>query len=413
MAQKRMRKPLKVIACIFVGLALALPIPFVNTMIGYVPFIAYLVLLLLSFVYVRVLQKGITYEVNLGGGECYRGDRTDFSLSIHNNTILPAIRIQVLFFLSDLFGGEGATEVHNITLGPRRSKDFDFGTRFDHIGTYQVGIKRFSIMDLIGVFSYTRENTHMASMRVLPRLFDVSDLPLSTDSAIEAKKNFKTVLNEGMDYASVRAYEWGDPIKTIHWKLSSRLPEGEYLTRLYETNANPGLAIIADFDAPMYTIEELMGIYDTVVECAFSLERYADANGLDAELIFQDKDKTRQRFFTPLSGKRLQVLERMPKIYSPGSGREALALIQGELKSSFAQYNLVVCTSVISKGLVESLVAARAGKRSPMLFAVVPETIEVEQRKELLKQLEPLADAGVYFRVISHATALGMDREAA
>ena len=406
MAGPRAKTVGKVALCLAVGFALAVPAVFVNTAIGYAAFIAYIVVLVASFVYVRILQRGISYEVNVGGGQCYRGDRGDFSLTVKNDSLLPAVRVQVLFYLSDLFGGEGATEVHNITLGPRRSKDFDFGTRFDHIGLYEVGIKQFQIMDLIGVFSYTRKNTHMATMRVLPRLFDVDDLPLSTDSAIEAKKNFTTVLNEGMDYASVRSYEWGDPIKTIHWKLSSRLPEGEYLTRLYETNANPGIAIIADFDAPEYTVDQLMSIYDTVVECSFSLERYADEAGLDAELIFQDVQKAQRRFFTPLARKRLEILQCMPKIYSPGTGREALALIQNELNSTFAQYNLVVCTSVISKDLVESLVAAKSGKRCPMLFAIVPDTVEDERRKELTKQLEPLGAAGVYYRIVSGATSL-------
>ncbi len=407
MAGNLKRTILKGVACVVMGLLLVVPALFANTAIGYVPVIAYIVVLALSFAYVAVLKRGVKYEVDDSGGECFRGDASAFSLTVRNDSFLPAVRIQALFFLSDLFGGEGASDVHNITLPPRGSKTFDFDTTFNHIGLYEVGIKSFAILDLIGVFESVQVNDELTTMRVLPRLFDVSDLPLSTDSAMEAKKNFTTVLNEGMDYSSVREYRWGDPIKAIHWNLSSRLEEGQYLTRLYETNANPGIAIIADFDAPEYTIDELMSIYDTVVECAFSLERYADANGLDAELIFQDKDKAQRRFFTPLAGKRIEILQCMPKIYSPGTGKEALALIRSELKSNFAQHNLAVCTSVISKELVESLVAAKVGKRAPMLFAVIPQTCDPERRKDLMKQMEPLAAAGVYVRVISDATSLG------
>ena len=397
---------LKAVVCVAVGLAFTALALFVNTAIGYIPIIAYVFVLLASLVYVHILERGVAYEVNDGGGECMRGDASGFTLTVSNRSVLPAIRIEALFFLSDLFGGEGAVEQHDIALGPRRDKVYDFGIRFDHIGTYQVGVKRFAVSDLIGVFSSVHVNDNLATMRVQPRLFDVSDLPLSTDSALEAKKDFTTVLNDGMDYSSVREYQWGDPIKTIHWKLSSRMPEGEYLTRLYETNANPGIAIIADFDAPVYTVEELMGIYDAIVECSFSLERYAEQNGLDAELIFQDKYKMQRRFFTPLAQKRREILECMPKIYSPGSGKEALALIRSELKSTFAQYNLAICTSVISKELVESLVAAKTGKRSLMLFAVVPETVGEDRKKEIVECLRPLAAAGVYYRMISNATAL-------
>ena len=402
----RLRIAAKAAICVLLAAVLVVPAVFVNTAIGYVAAIAYLIVLLLSFAYVRILKRRLAFSAGGAIGEVERGSTASFSLTVSNRSFLPATRIRVMFFMSDLFGGEGAVDAHYLTLGPRRDKTFDFNVRFDHIGTYQVGIREVTVLDLIGVFSHTRVNDELTEVSVQPRLFDVGSLPLSKDAAVEAKKNFTTVINDGMDYSGVREYRWGDPIKAIHWKLSARMVEGEYYTRLYETNANPGLAIIADFDAPDYTVEELMGIYDAVVECAFSLERYADRNGFDAELVFRDKGKRQRRYFTPLAGRHREILRRMPQIFSPGTGRDALGLIRTELESAFAASNMIVCSSVISEELAQSLVAARVGKRAPLLFAIVPQTASDERRKEIMKLLRQMESAGVTYRIISSAQVL-------
>ena len=81
-------------------------------------------------------------------------------------------------------------------------------------------------------------------------------------------------------------------------------------------------------------------------------------------------------------------------------------MIQSELNSTFAQSNLIVCTSVITTELAETLIAAKSGKRTPMLFAIIPDTCEEQRRRGLLARLEPLARVGIAYRVISNAKLL-------
>ena len=404
-AQRR-RRVATIVVCILLGVLLAVPALFVNDAIGYAPIIAYLVVLLLSFAYVRILRRSLSFEELGVGTECTRGETVNLKLLLKNASILPAIRVQALFYMSDIFGGEGATDIHNITLGPRRERTFEFGIRFDHIGSYEVGIREVRVYDVFGIFSAVYDNDHLTEVNVQPRVFDIDDLPITKDAAVEAKKSFTSVINDGMDYSGVREYRWGDPIKTIHWKLSSRLSAGEYLTRLYETNANPGMTVISDFDAPEYTVDELMGIYDAVVECSFSIERFAAANGFDAEFVFEDKAKRRRRFMAPFAGRHQEVLDRMPQIFSPGTGKDALAIIREEQNSQFGQSNLIVITSVLSQELMESLAAARVGKRVPVLFAIVPATIDDEKRKQIMARLRRLNASGVSYSVLSDAAEL-------
>lgn len=394
------------IGLVLLGALLVVPAVFVNTAIGYVPLLSYLILLGLCWGYVRILENRISFVSAHANNECIRGESAQFSLALKNDSWLPAVRVQTRFFLSDIFGGEGSSDVRTITLGPRSEKTFDFSVRFDHIGNYQVGVREVSVCDPIGVFASTRLVDKLNEVSVQPRIFDLDSLELARDANIEARRNFTAVINEGMDYSGVRDYHWGDPIKAIHWKLSSRLDGDKYLTRLYETNANPGLAIVADFDAPEYPVEGLMSIYDAVVESAFSLIRYAEKNDFNAELLFRDKFKQAQSYRTPVSGKRQEILDRMPQIFSPGTGVEALSLVEEELKSVYAQTNLIVCTSVISKSLVETLISARSGKRTPVLLAIIPKIADDERRKEYRKLLSRLDSEGIYYTIISSASKL-------
>ncbi len=399
---------LKVIACVVVGLLFMFPALFVNTIIGYFALIAYLFGMIISAVYVNVLKRKMSFVTVGVSGDCVRGQAASFSLKVKNDSFLPAVRVSAVFFMSDIFGGEGARDTHAITLGPRQEKTFDFKIRFEHIGTYQVGISEVVVSDLIGVFSATQHNEELEEVNVQPRVFDITKLPVERDSAIEAKRNFSAVINDGMDYSGVRDYSWGDPIKIIHWKLSARMTEGDYYTRLFETNANPGIAVVADFVAPNYGTEQLMCVYDAIVECAFSLAAYAEENSFDAELLFRSERGEICTYRTPLLAKRQEVLDEMPRVSSSDAGAATgvLQLVQEELKSVFSQTNLIVCASVISEALIETLVSCRSGKRVPLLFAVVPDGIDEEERLEIERLLRRAGKGGVNYTVISEADDL-------
>ena len=395
----------RVAVCVLLACAFAVPAVFVNRVIGYLALFMFLAALALSYVYLRIVRAGLEFSQEGAGGGCARGESVRFSLVVRNNSPVPAVRVEALFFISDLFGGPGKTTLRPITIPPRSTKRFDFSVRFDHIGTYQVGIREVRLHDLLNVFNATQANYELQEVSVQPRLFDVASLDVSDDAFTESKVTVRSVINEGMDYAGVREYRWGDPIKTIHWKLSARTPDGAYFTRLYETATNPGVALVVDLQAPAYEAEELMGIYDTLVESALSLERYISETGMDSELLFVDDAGASRRFPGPLSVNYSEVLDTLPRV-SVGSGQVALELMRTESASVYAQSNLVICTASITDDLVGAALAIKSNKRHPLIFAVVPAHIDAERRRELLRPLRRLDGSGIYYAVLSSAADL-------
>lgn len=395
-----------VLACLLLGLALAVPVPFVNTAAGYTPLIAYLLVLLLSFAYLKLLVRGLSFETQGVDGGCYRGEQLTFRLVVRNAAPLPAVSISSLFYISDLFGAPGATTAKRLTLPPRSAKTFEFGVRFDHIGTYEVGMRSIEVTDPFGIFHHVKRNAHLHEVHVQPRIHNIAHLQVSTETALESKRSFRTVINDGMDYSGVREYRWGDPLKAIHWKLSAREVNAEYFTRLYETVTNPGIEIILDTDCPEeYGSVQLMHVYDALVEAALSIEDWGASHGFETLTAFADASGRTQRFEGPIGNNRPEVLARIPRI-AAGSGRAALDLFTSEAMSIYAQSNLILCTSCINPELVGALLGAQANRRSPLLIAVVPPGLPEEEHDKVIAPLSRVGAAGIPYAVITSADEL-------
>lgn len=397
------------IVCIVILAVLGVIPVFVNTFIGYAPIVCAVVLLVLNFVYLMIVKRSLSFaEVGPDDG-CTRGDVLNFALTVKNRSFLPVLRLEVLFFVSDMFGSEGGTSVRKLTLPPRSEKTFDLGVRFDHIGHYEIGIRQVWMFDPLGVFYSMRQNDQMHEVDIEPRVYDIGPLELSDDAMRESTKNVKTYMSDGMDYSSVREYRWGDPIKSIHWKLSSKLTN-TYLTRLYEMPTTPGVAVFCDFESPETDALALMNVNDAVIETAFSAIRYATANGYDAELLFLDDMGKARRFTGSLNAYRSKALSVMP-LMQTGSGAAMRELLRKESSSIYCQHNVVVCTSNADEAMANSLLSTRASHHNPLLFAVdVSHTDDSAARGDDVSQSRKtarrLASAGIWCRRLASAAEL-------
>lgn len=396
---------LRAVCLIVVGLLLAVPIPFANTVVGYLPLGAYIFTMVVCCVYARILRRGLVYEQKTAGDGCLRGEKIAFELAVGNPTPLPAVSVEATFFISNLFGGELESVHQRISLPPHSSKSFNFAVSFVHIGEYQVGISKVKVADPFGVFSHAKENSSLASVYVQPRTYEIASFDLSTEAALESKKSAITVINDGMDYCGVREYRPGDPMKAVHWKLSASAPSGEYYTRLYETTCNPGLEVLIDFDSLPYGAAPLMDIYDAIVESALSIEAWGSRLGLETGLLFVDTAGQTKAINGPLSGQYAQLLPIMPRI-KEGNGRDLIDILSAQASSIYAQNNLIVCSACITDELIGALMSVRSHRKTPILVAVVPKGADDEVTADIKRKLGRLSDAKIVYRLINAANDL-------
>ena len=381
---------------------------FVNDAIGYLPLVAYVLVVIVSFAYLQVLKRSFTYSEDSLASSCERGSEIDFVLNFDNNSPLVFLRFEVYIYISDLFGSIDDITPVSLTLMPHEKREFHFDAQFDHIGTYSAGVSKIVISDLLGLFTHTIKNENRHYVEVLPRLFSADNIPLSSEATSDSQKPRQALTVDDMDYAGVRDYVWGDPIKTIHWKLSARNPGGEYLTRLFEAYNNPGVAIILDTSSPEYDSESLMFVFDGIVEAALSANEFALAQGIDSVLEFRNKYGEDAKLRLLDYHEFPELTDILPRI-APGAGDEAVEMLRREGGLIHGQDNIIFCTSQVNEEALSLLVSFKMHKRNPVLLLVVPPSMDTEEVRKFAEPLRRLDEVQVPHFVLRSAADLGTE----
>ncbi len=403
---------IRVILAVLALLCCVVPPLFVNNLIGYLPLLALVLVVAISLAYLQVLKRGFTFNEGSLAPACERGSEIDFVLHFKNATPLVLLRLEPFVYVSNLFGEVDDVTTVPMTLMPHEDREFHFQATFNHIGTYSAGVEKIVIHDLLGLFTHTIVNEHRHRVEVLPRLFEADSVPLSSEVTSESQRPRQALTVDDMDYAGVRDYAWGDPIKTIHWKLSARNANGDYLTRLFETYTNPGIAIIIDTSSPSYDSESLMCVYDGVVESALSVNQFAVAQGVESLLTFRTKDDedVKMRVMAPADFPDLTHV--LPRI-QPGDGLAARELLRREMDLLHGQDNVAFCTSQVNEEVITMLISLKMRKRNPLLFVVVPPALDCEETRAFTRPLRRLDEAQVPHFVVTSASDFSAEGGAA
>lgn len=402
---KRWKTIKKILFCILAVCITSVPAVFVNNIYGYLAGIAVIMGALFSFGYLQILKRTLVYEEMSDLSNCQRGTEVEFTVKVQNRFFLIYPRMELDFYISDLFGGDDSITKSVITLAPREVREFRFMVKFDHIGTYSTGLKKIRIHDLLGLFSYELKNPREYQVNVAPRIFDITELRISNTTLTESQKMMIPTVIDGTDYAGVREYVWGDPIKTIHWKLSARTET--YMTKQFESYGVAGISIILDFQSPEYEAEVMMSLFDSVVETALSVAEYAKENGMEYEILYINRKGERKKANTGKDIDYIELIRDMPKISSEPRNETGENLLREEAGSLYSQGNIAFCTADLKEETVNLLTEIRNQRKNPMLFAVIPEHMRDEEKEEYLKPLRILDRNNITYSILSSARELG------
>ena len=394
----------KVLACVALLLLCVVPALFVNSIIGYLPALIVACMLIYLGLYSFIIRRSTSFEELSNLTSCERGSRIDFKVNISNRSPLLLSRVEPQFYISDLFGDDESIMKRVTTLAPFEDREFEFTLRFDHIGVYSAGLRNITVYDLLGLFTHTMANANRYEVSVTPRLYYLRDFRVSNELMNESQKMLTSVINDGMDYAGMRDYEMGDPMKSVHWKMSAR--SRKLVTKLHESYVNPTLTIIMDFHTFPYDHETMMNIYDAIIEIAFSVDQYAHDNSIDSYIVFQDRNGVKRRESIGASERYGTIVAELPRISSEKFKGVAVDYINDEIENPYAANNIVICTSCFDDRMVSLLANARNRGKTPTLFGIVPKELPEEERRNVTRPLRLLDSATTPYYILDSADDL-------
>lgn len=153
---------------------------------------------------------------------------------------------------------------------PGREQKLTLNFHAAHVGVTSPGVKKIVISDLLGMFTVEKlPQVQGGELIVLPLPFDVGALTYAAgDSGTESMARASEDVTSPAD---VRAYQPGDAMKKIHWKLSVR--KQELMVRRFEAPVMPDALVLLDCSKPPRTTDEnaQLDLRDALLETAASV----------------------------------------------------------------------------------------------------------------------------------------------
>lgn len=156
-----------------------------------------------------------------GGAECRRGAAGQWRLSVERPRFLPIPQLKLhLQFHNDLTGW---TEKKRVICDRLSLEDLEFPVPGEHCGRITCRVARARLLDCLGLFAIPVRRPDPATVLVLPMPAPPEELPrLELADAPTVTEGNQQIPNG--DY-ELREYRTGDPLRSVHWKLSTKRDE--------------------------------------------------------------------------------------------------------------------------------------------------------------------------------------------
>lgn len=331
-----------------------------------------LVSVLFAFFTLRIAQQAST-----GDAQVYRGATCLYRLSVSMIAPLP---IAPLSLRVSLPGGQS----REFLLPAKMFGTTESDNRFPcpHVGLCHMGVERVVIGDCFGLFSLRPAvRDPLIHLTVLPNPRAVTPVPTSPgegeDVSLQRSQADRTVPED------TRAWQEGDEMKRVHWKLSMR--KQQLMVRTYETPQRPDALVLVDLAPPPQTGADRANAIDALTEtCAGVLKNLLDHGRITRLPMSGDRPRE-------MSGQQASSLLPMLTALAEESFTKPLAFERALMIASRRMRrtgSTVVITASLTPGVAETTIAlARMGPKTRLyLIASGTTTQEQDQLLTLLSR---------------------------
>lgn len=336
-----------------------------------------------SFASVRLAEKSVRVENALSGVKVNRGDVVSMEIAVSHQSPLPIAPVALHMRATS---NTPAGTIHLTQLGKRRQRVVHKFAA-DHVGAMFPGVESYIVSDVFGFFK-REHKPDMAGQEllVLPVPFDVEPLTFAAgDMGVETMKR---AMEDPSSPSDFRAYQQGDPLKRIHWKMSAR--KRELFVKQFEEPALPDALVLLDTSAPHMPegmqAESAAYLKDALLETAASVVscQIRQDNPVRMPLVGDRPMEYSGRMGLPL------LLDELARCTFNETERfERVVMMQlGELRKTGA---VVIITTRLTSALVDLLARMKRMGPNVRLYLV---TFEAED-PESAPQIARLQQAGI------------------
>ncbi|VAW41241.1 hypothetical protein MNBD_CHLOROFLEXI01-3204, partial [hydrothermal vent metagenome] len=200
-------------------------------------------LLLVGYVWVRLLATGLYASRKLHFGWVAVGDRLEEQFELVNNAPIPALWVEIIDF-SNIPGYKTAVVRSVPALNQNRWREAAVCTQR---GQFSLGPWAIRSSDPFGLFQMTRFYAATQEIIIHPPIHGRLPIPLpsgtSSGQAQVRQRSWQATANA----ATVRPYQPSDPLRWIHWRISAH--KDALFVRLFDQDAAGDIWLLLDCEA--------------------------------------------------------------------------------------------------------------------------------------------------------------------
>lgn len=317
----------------------------------------------------------LTFSLTQGAaaGETERGLPCRFHLTVRMASLLPVAPLSLRVTLPSGRQSEFTLAVR--TLGETASVN-EFAC--PHVGVFPVGVTRVRFRDCFGFFRLTLSlRTPPPNLVVLPGT--AGALPLAFSPGEGDGGAEKRALSDHNTPDDTRAWQEGDELRRVHWKLSMR--KQTLMVRTYETPQRPDALLLLDYSAPSVAPALRAAAVDALTEGCAGVARLLLEDARPVRLPLAGKQELGASSAHELNGIR-DALARQPFTGRPDFARTLYAAAQRMRRAGAA----VILTTSLTPAVADAAIAlARTGPATR--FCLYTEGEPDEEQRKLLRLL--------------------------
>lgn len=193
-----------------------------------------------------VARRGLRVSAAPTEQTLQKGDPCTYILTIRNRTILPFPFLELHISLPEENAVRCRTQVSPLSLAPCASVSVKDTVTFRYRGSYRIAVTELYAYDMLRLFRVRVPMTASSAVSILPRV-PVREPRLAAVTDRDQQDGRGTTAIGYAELADIRPYRVGDPLNSIHWKLSAK--EGDYIVKEQKAGDRTEVVLLPNLSA--------------------------------------------------------------------------------------------------------------------------------------------------------------------
>ncbi len=199
---------------------------------------------LVLLVYVLLAARSLTVDMRTETVTIEKNTPQTYEFHIGNRSVLAIPFIDATVCIPQSNSVRCTERVVRMSMAPLTGYTMKNTVSFRFRGTYDIGVRYFYVYDFFRLFRVRVNVEDLATVYVMPRRMTPDDALAQAISDSTVRTVRAPLVVDKLEVSDIRDYQNGDPLKSIHWKLSSK--SETFIVKDYNTGTANQTVIFCD-----------------------------------------------------------------------------------------------------------------------------------------------------------------------